>query len=244
MGTPGHIYILTQEHMPNLVKIGRTTRAPEERAAEISAVTGVPGSFKVYWAAFVQNHERAESLIHSRLSRYRAQKEFFQLSSGVAMDKVMSILREYNIQCTVVKSTAEAEAFRKAEEKRRREEEERLRREREQRQNEERRQKQIHARAKVVIDLENDIEALHDAIKHPSYQEIGQGCIGLFLGGFCFLGGLAGILPALIASIPCFGWAIYNFNSASKEKQSYRDALEESQKSYRELTGKTYRLPS
>ena len=49
----GYVYILTNEAMPNLVKIGYTDRTPEERAAELykdqnSAVTGVRVPFDVF----------------------------------------------------------------------------------------------------------------------------------------------------------------------------------------------------
>ncbi len=37
----GHIYILMNPTMPGYLKIGMTTRSPEERARELSNSTGV-----------------------------------------------------------------------------------------------------------------------------------------------------------------------------------------------------------
>ena len=41
----GFVYVLSHPLMPNLLKIGFTTRQVEERVAELSAATAVPGPF-------------------------------------------------------------------------------------------------------------------------------------------------------------------------------------------------------
>ena len=38
----GFIYVLSNMHMPDIYKVGMTTKAPHARAAELSATTGVP----------------------------------------------------------------------------------------------------------------------------------------------------------------------------------------------------------
>jgi hypothetical protein len=48
--SPGWVYTLTNPAMPRLVKIGLTTKTPKERAAELTAATGVPMPFKVRWS--------------------------------------------------------------------------------------------------------------------------------------------------------------------------------------------------
>ena len=44
---PGWVYVLVNSSMPGIAKVGRTTRAPRDRAAELSGVTGVATPFIV-----------------------------------------------------------------------------------------------------------------------------------------------------------------------------------------------------
>jgi hypothetical protein len=82
----GHVYILNNQAMPGLVKIGHTARTPEIRAAELSAATGVPGRFVVAWSHPVRDHEALEALAHGRLARYRVNnnREFFSCTVAQA----------------------------------------------------------------------------------------------------------------------------------------------------------------
>ena len=66
--------------MPGLVKIGHTARAPEVRAAELTAATGVPARFVVAYSHPVRDHEALEGIAHGRLARCRANdnREFFR----------------------------------------------------------------------------------------------------------------------------------------------------------------------
>ena len=52
---PGWVYILTNPAMPNMVKIGFTTRSLEARADELTAATGVPLPFVVAWGRAVSD---------------------------------------------------------------------------------------------------------------------------------------------------------------------------------------------
>lgn len=92
-----HIYILLNPALRNLVKIGRTSRTPEERAHELSAVTGVPQPFIVAYESLVSDGAAAESLIHAELSRdgYRLNeaREFFHIPLKVAVALVDRICR-------------------------------------------------------------------------------------------------------------------------------------------------------
>ena len=42
MSNSGYIYVLINNSMENLVKVGKTSRDAESRAKELSSVTGVP----------------------------------------------------------------------------------------------------------------------------------------------------------------------------------------------------------
>lgn len=78
----GHIYVLINYSMENLIKIGKTSREPEERAKELSSATGVPTPFIVAYDAFFHNCSEAENYIHKKLEylgyRLSKNREFFQ----------------------------------------------------------------------------------------------------------------------------------------------------------------------
>ena len=77
----GYIYCMTNSAMPGLVKIGMTLDHPEERAAELSSVTGVPARFEVAISKRVVEPEAKEAAIHDLLSRlgyrFNERREFF-----------------------------------------------------------------------------------------------------------------------------------------------------------------------
>jgi hypothetical protein len=52
MGTPGFVYVLINPSLPSYVKIGKTTKDPSIRAAELSSATGVPTPFYVAYEAY------------------------------------------------------------------------------------------------------------------------------------------------------------------------------------------------
>lgn len=83
---PGWLYLLTNPAMPGLVKIGMTTRSPEERAQELAS-TGVPMPFHVAAAWAVDDVRAAERDAHEALARYRVndQREWFRLTVPAAI---------------------------------------------------------------------------------------------------------------------------------------------------------------
>lgn len=81
----GWVYVLSNECMPGIYKIGMTTNEPEARAKEISQGTGVPSPFVVERAYFSQSPREDELVIHEELSEYRfnPNREFFKCSLEV-----------------------------------------------------------------------------------------------------------------------------------------------------------------
>ena len=67
--------------MPGLVKVGKTTRTPSERAEELSGVTGLPTPFIVVFEQLFSDCSLAERHVHavleSRGFRVAANREFF-----------------------------------------------------------------------------------------------------------------------------------------------------------------------
>ena len=74
----GFVYVLSNELMPNIFKVGFTSRNPDERAIEISSKSGLPKSFKVekYWRT--DDPYIVEQRIHVQLSEFAKGKEFFK----------------------------------------------------------------------------------------------------------------------------------------------------------------------
>lgn len=83
----GWLYLLTNPAMPGLVKVGMTTRSPEERAQELAS-TGVPMPFEVEAAWPVDDVRAAERIAHAALSGHRVDgaREWFRLSVPQAIE--------------------------------------------------------------------------------------------------------------------------------------------------------------
>lgn len=82
----GFIYILINPSLKNLLKIGMTTRSPEERAKELST-TGVPTPFFVAFSEEVSDCQTIEKEIHLQLGnfRYIKNREFFEIPLAQAI---------------------------------------------------------------------------------------------------------------------------------------------------------------
>jgi hypothetical protein len=80
----GYLYIFSNRAMPNLLKVGYTTRTVEERIRELST-TGVPGVFVAEFYCEIDNAPGLEKAVHSRLSSHRYDKEFFRCNVELAV---------------------------------------------------------------------------------------------------------------------------------------------------------------
>ena len=85
----GYVYILSNAHMPGLVKVGFTTRAVEERVAELNSGTAVPAPFVIEAIFPSGDPERHEQEVHDRLASTRLPgREFFRITSRCGMVNV------------------------------------------------------------------------------------------------------------------------------------------------------------
>lgn len=93
----GFIYILINACIPGAVKIGKTTRSPEDRAKEVSQGTGVPTPYVVALEEDVLDCDAAEREIHLRLAEYRISedREFFRLPLKEAIKEVQKVAEEF-----------------------------------------------------------------------------------------------------------------------------------------------------
>lgn len=76
------VYILINEAMPGLIKIGRTTTSVKQRMSELNAPAGIPLPFTCYYAARVEDCVKVERKLHEAFGdhRVRERREFFWLS--------------------------------------------------------------------------------------------------------------------------------------------------------------------
>ncbi|WP_327332218.1 GIY-YIG nuclease family protein [Streptomyces anulatus] len=85
----GFVYVMRNAAMQDLVKIGFTTKLPEQRAHELSKPTGVPLPFGVSFRALTMRWREVERLVHQRLGDRRiSRKEFFAVSVDEAVETV------------------------------------------------------------------------------------------------------------------------------------------------------------
>ena len=80
----GWVYVLTNEAMPNLVKVGYSMKDPNIRAQKLSDNTGVPLPYVVQYKALVKNPKLIEGQTHKALDKFRlnSNREFFQCDAG------------------------------------------------------------------------------------------------------------------------------------------------------------------
>ena len=84
------VYILTNQSMPGLIKIGITERKVEERMRDLYSSSAVPLPFECYFALEVKDAKLVEKKIHHGFDDYRINenREFFEIDP----DKAKSIL--------------------------------------------------------------------------------------------------------------------------------------------------------
>jgi hypothetical protein len=89
----GHLYVLSNQWMPGLVKIGCTDRTPQMRAFELSQPTGVPGDYRVERSWRAENAAAAEQRVFAALAVYRVRgSEHFQLTVADAVARIEALL--------------------------------------------------------------------------------------------------------------------------------------------------------
>ncbi len=94
----GYVYILENDLMPGLIKIGHTSKTPEERVKELSAPTGVPTPFKVAFKLPSEKYKELEKEMHRKLSDYRvnSNREFFKYPVDQAIRQMALAYFELN----------------------------------------------------------------------------------------------------------------------------------------------------
>ena len=113
----GFVYILTNESMPGLIKIGLTDQNDVESRIRGLDTTGVALPFQCYYAAKVEDNRRVERALHTAFSdfRLRPNREFFRLDP-YKVKVILEVLELEDVtpRIEIVASTEDVEALRSA----------------------------------------------------------------------------------------------------------------------------------
>jgi hypothetical protein len=88
----GYVYVLSNDQMPGLVKVGFTSRDVAQRVAELNSGTAVPSPFVIEAVFACGDPERDEQEVHRQLAATRLQgREFFRCDLRDALRAVAQI---------------------------------------------------------------------------------------------------------------------------------------------------------
>lgn len=86
----GWVYIITTKAMPDLVKVGFSTKDPELRALELNH-TGNPYPYEVKYDVLVNEPRNIEQTVHTLLKEYHTNKEWFNCSIDIAISAIREV---------------------------------------------------------------------------------------------------------------------------------------------------------
>ena len=107
------VYVLTNESMPGLVKIGRTTTSIEQRIKQLDT-TSVALPFQCFYAAEVADCVFVESKLHIAFAhtRVRLNREFFRIDATQAAAAVqLAALKDVTPKNDVVNDASDSQAM-------------------------------------------------------------------------------------------------------------------------------------
>jgi len=113
---PAIVYVLTNEAMEGMVKIGRTTTSVEQRIKELDT-TSVPLPFQCFYAAEVGNSALVEGKLHRIFSdkRIRLNREFYRVDANQVREAIqLAELRDVTPKIDVVVDAADVQALQRA----------------------------------------------------------------------------------------------------------------------------------
>ena len=110
------VYVLTNEAMEGLVKIGRTTTSVEQRIRELDN-TSMPLPFQCFYAGEVANSALVEGKLHRIFAdkRIRINREFFRVDPNQVREAIQfAELRDVTPRFDVVVDAEDVQALKKA----------------------------------------------------------------------------------------------------------------------------------
>ena len=97
----GFVYVMSNRSMPGIVKIGRTSRNPIDRAAELFS-TGVPSPFEIRFVVFSEQSDQLEHAAHNRFrdDRLNPNREFFERELVDVVEWLTNVVvGRYDLSC-------------------------------------------------------------------------------------------------------------------------------------------------
>lgn len=93
----GSVYVLENDSMPGIVKIGMTSKVAEIRAKSLFT-TGVPVPFRVAFELPLDDPFPVECMVHKFLDRFRVNpsREFFEVSVEYAIEVIKEAACNYH----------------------------------------------------------------------------------------------------------------------------------------------------
>lgn len=113
---PEIVYVLTNEAMEGLVKIGRTTTGVEQRIKELDN-TSLPLPFQCFYAGEVENSSLVENKIHKIFidKRVRTNREFFRVDPNQVKEAIqLAEIKEVTPKSDVVVDISDIQALKVA----------------------------------------------------------------------------------------------------------------------------------
>jgi hypothetical protein len=110
------VYVLTNESMDGMVKIGRTTTSVEQRIRELDN-TSLPLPFQCFYAAEVNNSALIEAKLHRIFSdkRIRQNREFFRVDANQVREAIqLAEIKDVTPKIDVVVDSSDIQALQKA----------------------------------------------------------------------------------------------------------------------------------
>ena len=89
----GYVYVLENDSIKGMVKIGSTSYCAEKRAKELSSSSSRPTPFRVVYQEYVNDPVDFEKCIHGILDKYRVSKkrEFFIITAKEVIDLIIKL---------------------------------------------------------------------------------------------------------------------------------------------------------
>jgi hypothetical protein len=112
MSSSGYVYAMSNPDYGQVVKIGMTTKDPEERAKELSGATGVLNPFCVLRSVKTPCPRLHEKMVHARLDHCRVSpnKEFFSVSEREMNDVFDELIEALNFSGWFIASSSASNA--------------------------------------------------------------------------------------------------------------------------------------
>jgi hypothetical protein len=97
----GYVYVISNKGMPDLIKVGFSTKDPHQRAKELSG-TGSPHPYKVEYEVLVNDPYSIEQTVHRTMNDCHEAKEWFRCTVEYAIIQVQTVIGDNKLYERIV----------------------------------------------------------------------------------------------------------------------------------------------